>query len=196
MFTFNLLPQAAQKRHQRDILNYYTLLGGIAVATGALLVAATLLLFDQVYRANLDTLKTQKTQAESQAALYLDVEKKAQELEKQLTSVQKAQGQTTRWASILSELQNLTPPSVSVNSLKLAQAGGASAPNPANASKTQVVGRADSRRSLGQFQLALSGSPYFKNVEIQTSTASSSSTAIDYTLSTEIDYSKLSGPAK
>ncbi len=193
MATLNLLPLAEQQKRKLDLLNYYTLVGGIVLTSGVLILAATLLLFDQVYRVNLDTLKNQKVQAESQAALYLDTEKKAQTLEKQLASIKQAESQSTHWAVLMTELQKLTPPSVSIQGVKLGQ-GNAPAPGAAG-TKTEIGGHADSRRSLGELQLAMSTSPYFKNVEILSSTTTTG-TAIEYKISTDINYDKLNGPAK
>ncbi len=195
----NLLPLAERRARRVDQLNYYTLMGGISVAIGAVCLAAVLLVFDQIYRLNLTQLKTQKASAEGQAALYLDVEKKATSLEKQLESLKKAQGQTTRWSSLLTELQTLTPPTVSIKSVKFVPPGGGGAqPGAAAAStKTDLVGTADSRRSLGQFQIALSQSKIFKNVEIQSSSQKDASgETVDYKLTLDVDYDKLNGPAK
>lgn len=191
MTTLNLLPLVEQRKRKIDLLNYYTLMGGVVLVTGALVLAAILLLFDQVYRVNLDTLKGQKAQAESQAALYLDVQKKAESLEKQLTSLKLAQNQTTHWSSFLTELQNITPPTVSVRGIKLGQSSGSTA---TATTKTELSGHADTRRSAGEFQLALNGSPLFKNAELQTTTDAGG--GVDYTISTEINYDKLNGPAK
>lgn len=193
MALINLLPAQVQRQRKIDLLNYYTLLGGMVLVLGVVVLAGLLLLFDQVYRVNLETAKQQKAQAESQAVLNLDVEKKAQGLEKQLEQLQKANSQTTRWATLLTELQALTPPTLSIQAmaLKTAAAGG-----PASAeTKTTITGRADSRRTLGQFQIALSQSPYFKNVEIATSTLTGTG-SIDYQITTEINFDKLNGPVR
>lgn len=186
MPTLNLLPVPEQRQRKVDLLNYYTLMGGIVLVSGALLLAGILLVFDQVYRVQLDALKAQQGQAESQAALYLDVQKKSEALASQLASVTKAQSQTTQWASILTELQTVTPPTISVAGIKLAQVAGP------NGARTELSGHADSRRDVGEFQLALAASKYFKNPEIQTTTATEK--GVDYTISTEINYDKLNGP--
>lgn len=206
----NLLPVAERRARHTDQLNYYTLMGGISIAIGAICLAGVLLVFDQIYRLNLEQLKTQKVAAEGQAALYLDVEKKATSLEKQLESLKKAQGQTTRWATLLTELQTLTPPTVSVKSVKFvpsgtASTGAAPAASPPDAgkpaagtsAKTDLVGTAENRRSLGQFQIALSQSKIFKNVEIQSSNQKGATGGVvDYKITMEVDYGKLNGPTK
>lgn len=190
MPNLNLLPLAEQQKRKVDLLNYYTLIAGITLVTGAVVLAGILLLFDQVYRVNLNTLTNQKAQVESQAALYLDVQKKAQTLEKQLTSITKAQAQTTHWATLLTELQAVTPPGVSIKSVQFGQG----ADSTKTASKTDISGSADSRRSAAQLQLALSTSQYFKNPEIQTTTLAGG--VIDYRIAVEVNYDKLNGPAK
>lgn len=190
MPTLNLLPLAEQQKRKVDLLNYYTLMVGITLVTGALVLAGILLLFDQVYRVNLSTLTNQKAQAESQAALYLDVQKKAQTLEKQLAGISKAQNQTTHWATLMTELQAVTPPNVSIKAVKFGQ----TADSTKTATKTEISGSADSRRSVGELQLALGASQYFKNPEIQTTTVAAD--VVEYKITTDVDYEKLNGPAK
>lgn len=203
MWMINLLPSKELRQRAADRLNYYTLIGGIATVTGAVVLAGVLLLFDKVYQLNLDSLKSQKAQAESQAVLYLDVEKKAKDLAGQLESLKKAQAQTTRWASLMTELQALTPPNVSIRAIDFRPAtpgttagtGAGAGSAPATSTKTQIVGTADSRRSLGQFQLALSKSPYFRNVDIETSNLVGLA-GIDYQITMDVNYDKLTGTGK
>lgn len=190
MRTLNLFPEQVARQRKVDLLNYYTLLAGMVVVLGAIVLAGLLLLFDQVYRLNLASAKDQKAQAESQAALYLDVEKKGLALEKQLEDLKRASGQTTSWATLLNELQRLIPSAASVQSINV-QSGGAAG----KATKTTISGRAASRRTVGEFQVALSQSPLFSNAEIA-NTILTGSGAVDFKISTDINFDKLNGPAK
>lgn len=184
----NLLPASEQQKRKTYLRNYYTLTGGVVLAAGVIVLAAILLLFDQVYRLNLDAANSQKVQAESQAALYLDVEKKANDLSKQLATLKKASDQSTHWASLMTDLQTFTPPGVSVKSINIDSSG------TAGSQKTTVTGSADSRRSAAQFQIALAGSPHFKNVELDTTTQTGGT--VDYKISLEVNFDKLNGPVK
>ncbi len=191
----NLLPDQEKQKRRVDALNYYTLTAGIVLVTGALVLAGILLLFDQVYRTNLSNLQQERAQAESQSAAYLDIEKEAKDLELQLANLQKANQETTRWASLIAALRSFTPPSVSIKTLEFQPATDASAATavPDRQNRSRISGSADSRRSLGQFQLALSESPFLKNVEIETTTLSEK--FVQYSISMEVDYQKLEGPA-
>jgi Tfp pilus assembly protein PilN len=188
MSLINLLPSVEQRSRKTDQLNYYTILGGLICVIGTIALAGFLLVFDQIYRVNLQQLTTQKTQVESQAALFLDTEKKAKTLSTQLESLKKAQGQTTHWSSVLTELQSVTPPGVAIQSISIKDPGSSS-----TKVSTDVTGSASSRRSLGEFQLALSTSKYFKSVEIQSSNLSGTG-GVDYRLTLEVNYDKLNGP--
>lgn len=195
MSVINLLPAQVQHERKVALLNYYTLLAGIITISGALILAALLVVFDQVYKAQLENVTNQKRQAQAQTALHLDTEKKAQDLQKQLEALKRAQGQTTHWTTLLTELQRLTPLSVAIQSVDLKTAAANPTSTAAAATKTEISGRADSRRSLGELQVALSSSPYFKNVEILQSTLTSTG-AVDYKISTDINFDKLNGPEK
>lgn len=188
----NLLPADEQQKRRVDALNYYTLMGGIVTVTGALVLAAMLLFFDQIYQANLAIVKADKARADGQTALYLDTEKRSNELAKQLDSLQRAHAQATHWSSALVELQAVTPESVSIQSMDIKGAANAGT---SQGAKTEVSGTADSRRSLGEFQLALAASPYFKNVEIESSNLTSTG-AVDYHVALEVNYDRLNGPAQ
>ncbi len=188
MATINLLPDRILKQRQVDARNYYTLVGGMVVVIGTVVVAGFLLLFDQVYRVELSNLTTQKVQVEAQAAQYLDVEKKGEALSKQLTSLKTAENQTTHWTNLLTTLQTVTPPGVSVDAFSVADASNK------QAAKTTIAGKADSRRSVAEFQIALAGSPYVKSAEIETT--GQQGTVINYSIALEINYDKLNGAGK
>lgn len=199
--TLNLLPRREKEKRKSDALNYYTLVGGIVVVTGALVLAGLLLLFDQVYKADLARLQQEKRQAETEAAAYLPVEKEAKDLEIQLAKLKRADEQTTHWAALVAALRNFTPPGVSIKSVTFqpdgtnAQ-GGQAQPGQAqgNAGTSQITGTAESRRALGQFQIALSESTFLKSVEILNTTRPKGSKVVQYTISVEVDKSKLEGP--
>lgn len=187
----NLLPAVERHKRRIDQLNYFTLIGGIVTVVGALALSGFLIAIDQIYRVNLEGLRSQRAQAVGQSALYLNTEKKADDLAGQLANLKKAQNQTTHWSSILTELQILTPPAVSVKSLSIkSNAGG----QPSQ--KAQITGLADSRRSLGEFQVALTRSPYLKNIDISTSNLIGSGTAVDYQITLDVNFDKLNGPVK
>ncbi|MDP9212160.1 MAG: PilN domain-containing protein [bacterium] len=189
----NLLPDQEKQKRRVDALNYYTLTAGIVLVTGALALAGILLLFDQVYRTNLASLQQERSQVESQSAAYLDVEKEAKNLELQLANLQKANQQTTHWASLIAALRSFTPPSVSIETLEFQPPATTADAPAAQQNHSRISGSADSRRSLGQFQLALSESPFLKNVEIETTTLNEK--LVQYSISMEVDYQKLEGPA-
>ena len=192
----NLLPAAEQHKRRVDALNHYTLVSGIVTVAGAVAMAGMLLVFDQIYKYQLQSLKTEKVSAEAQSVLYLDVEKKALDLEKQLDSLKRAQGQTTSWASVMSELQRITPAGVAIEAIDLKGTGVATAAAGQKSTRTTVSGTADNRRSLGQFQLALASSPYFKNVEIESSNLAGPSPdgGVDYKITLDVNYDKLGAP--
>lgn len=185
----NLLPLHEQHKRRIDLMNHYTLVGGIIVVVGTVVLAGTLLLLDGVYRLNLGELNNQLASAKAQSALYAVTERDAQKLEKDLTTAVKAQGETTHWAALLTELQTVTPATISIEGVSFKQPAGASTQN-----RTEVKGKADSRRSLGEFQKSLSNSKYFKNVEIETSTLSNES-VVTFRMTMDVDYDKLKGPA-
>lgn len=189
----NLLPASERQKRKAYLLNYYTLVGGIVLVAGSLVLAVLLLLFSQVYRLNLDAAKAQKAQAESQAALYLDTEKKAADLSKQLENLKRAQNQTTHWSAILTDLQAFTPPNVSVKSITIKPAGAA---QQGGTNRAEIQGVADSRRSAAQFQVALAGSKNFRNVEMEVTTASTPTGPVEYKITLEVNYDKLNGPLK
>ena len=195
MAHINLLPVTEQHKRKVDALNHYTLLSGVVIVAGAVALTCMLLLFDQVYKYQLQALKSDKASAEAQAALYLDVEKKALGLEKQLQSMKQAQGQSTSWANILAELQRITPPGVSIESIDLK---GGNVPGAAanSSTKTTVTGKADNRRSVAQLQLAMSESPFFKNVELETTNLLGTTDAggVQYRISVDVNYDKLGAP--
>lgn len=190
MSTVNLLPKGEREKRQQYLRNYYTLLIGAILLAGLLVMTVILLLFDQVYRLNLQSAQAEKAQAQSEAAMYLDTEKDALNLAKQLETLKKAQAQTTHWASLLSDLQRVTPAGVTVEQLDVrpAQAAGA------QATKAFVTGNADSRRSVAEFQIGLAALPAFKNVEMEATTLNG--TAVDYKISFDINYDKLEGSKK
>lgn len=196
--TLNLLPRKEQQRRRTDLLNYYTLVAGIVTVTGALVMAGLLLLFDQVYKANLSTLQADKQAAESQAAEYLDVQKQAEDLEIQLDNLRKAEGQTTRWGALAAALRSLTPPGVSIKTVQFLGSGATTAAGtpqadgqnvPSAAAKSEITGVTESRRALGQFQLALSRSPFLKEAQILNTTREEG--VIEYTIMVEVDQSEL-----
>ena len=192
--SLNLLPARELLKRRTDALNYYTLVVGVVTVTGTLVLAGMLLLFDQVYRANLTNLAEEKALTESQAAAYLDIEKEAEGLELQLTNLQKANQQTTHWASLIAALRSLTPPPVSIKSLEFqSRPAAGAAPAGGQENRSKITGAADSRRSLGQFQLALSESPFLEDVEIETTTLNGK--FVEYAISMTVDYRKLEGPA-
>lgn len=191
MATVNLLPVSERQKRKSYLRNYYALVGGVVLVSGLLVLAALLLLFDQVYRLNLDAARNQKVQAEGQAALYLDVEKKAQALSQQLDKLKQAQGQTTHWSSLMTTLQQYTPPGVSIRSITIKPAA-QGAGQGTGSSKTTVEGMADSRRSAAQFQIGLANSPYFKDVEMESTESLGS--VISYRISLDVNFHKLAGP--
>ncbi|MEX2043463.1 MAG: PilN domain-containing protein [Patescibacteria group bacterium] len=203
--TLNLLPSKEQQRRRTDLLNYYTLVTGIVTVTGALVMAGLLLVFDQVYKINLADLRSDKQLVESQAAAYLDIEKEAKDLEIQLDNLRKAEGETTRWAALVSALRGLTPEGVSIKTVTFQGEGapGQGTPNsqPANSPSgqaqpgqsrnnvSQITGVTESRRALGQFQLALSGSPFLKRAQILNTDKQGK--VIQYTIEIEVNQSEL-----
>lgn len=190
--TLNLLPSKEQQRRRTDLLNYYTLVAGIVTVTGALVMAGLFLVFDQVYKVNLAGLRTDQQLVESQAAAYLDVEKEAKDLEAQLGNLRKAEGQTTRWAALVSALRSLTPEGVSIKTVAFQGEGalspGAAATQPAN-NLSQITGVTASRRALGQFQLALSQSEFLKRAQILNTTKQGK--VIQYSIEIEVNQSEL-----
>lgn len=191
MSTVNLLPRSSQEKRQRYLRNYYTLLTGGVLLAGAIVLTVLLLLFDQIYRLNLASAKTERSTAQAAAVTYLDVEKQAAELSKQLSTLKQAQGQSTRWASLLLDLQAVTPPGVSIKQISVQgpEAGAAG-----TATRASLTGSADSRRSVAEFQIALAGRPAFKNVELETTTKGDQT--VEYKISFDTNFEKLKGGAK
>ncbi|HEY8108777.1 MAG TPA: PilN domain-containing protein [Patescibacteria group bacterium] len=190
--TLNLLPHKEQRRRKTDLLNYYTLVAGIATVTGALVMAGLLLIFDQVYKANLTSLQAEQQLAEAQAAEYLDVEKDADQLALQLGELKKAEGETTRWAALVSALRSLTPDGVSIKTVKFqGQQTGAQAAQPGNGDPSEITGVTESRRALGQFQLALAQSPFIKEAQILNTTREGK--VIRYTVGIKVNTKELEG---
>ncbi|MDP3999962.1 MAG: PilN domain-containing protein [bacterium] len=192
--TLNLLPRKEQRRRRTDLLNYYTLVAGIVTVTGALVMAGLLLVFDQIYKVNLDDLQADKQLVESQAVAYLDIEKEAKGLEVQLDNLRQAEGQTTRWAALVSALRTMTPEGVSIKTVAFigkdaAGQGAVDNQSQNQNNQSQITGVTTSRRALGQFQLALSESAFLKESQILNTTREGK--VIQYTMSIEIDQSEL-----
>lgn len=191
MSTVNLLPRSSQEKRQRYLRNYYTLLTGGVLLAGAIVLTVLLLLFDQIYRLNLASAKTERSTAQAAAVTYLDIEKQAAELSKQLSTLKQAQGQSTRWASLLLDLQAVTPPGVSIKQISVQgpEAGAAG-----TATRASLTGSADSRRSVAEFQVALAARPAFKNVELETTTKGDQT--VEYKISFDANFEKLKGGTK
>jgi Tfp pilus assembly protein PilN len=192
MSTPNLLPKREREKRQQFLRNYYTLLIGAILLAGLLVVTAILLLFDQVYRLNLQSAQAERAQAQSEAALYLNTEKDAQALSKELDTLKKAQSQTTHWSTLLSDLQRVTPAGVAVEKIDIQppQAGNTQG----GGTRASITGSADSRRSVAEFQIGLAATPAFKNVEMEATTQSG--VAVQYKISFEVNYDKLEGAKK
>ena len=192
MSTVNLLPRADREKRQRYLRNYYTLLTGGILLAGVIVLTVLLLLFDQLYRLNLANAEAAKVQATQAAANYLDVEKQAAELSKQLNVLKQAGGMGTKWAALLVDLQTITPPGVAIKQIEIQGPEGGAASAASN--KAKLNGTADSRRSVAEFQVALASRPYFKNVELETTTKADQT--VEYTISFEANFDKLKGSAK
>lgn len=184
----NLLPLSERRERHTDLLNYYTLTAGVITVIGVVAMAACLLLFDQLYQYNLTQLKNQKKTADGQVALYLDTEKQAKTLETDITSLLKAQSSTSSLTSLIRELQAVTPAAASIDSITLSDGADGKGNQ-----KTSVTGKADSRRTVGEMQLALSASKYFKNVEIDSTALAGANDFVIYKISLDINYDKLQG---
>jgi Tfp pilus assembly protein PilN len=191
--TLNLLPHKEQRRRRTDMLNYYTLVAGVVTVTGALVMAGLLLIFDQVYKANLTALHADKQVAESQAVAYLNTEKEAKNLEIQLNNLRRAEGQTTHWAALVSALRGLTPDGVSIKTVEFKGqiTPGKGVPATLGSDQSQITGVAESRRALGQFQVALAQSAFLKESQILNSTRQGK--VIQYTIAIKINQAELEG---
>jgi Tfp pilus assembly protein PilN len=192
MSTVNLLPKREREKRQQYLRNYYTVLIGAILLAGILIVTVVLLLFDQVYRLNLQSAQAERAQAQSEAAMYLDTEKDALNLSKQLDTLKKAQSQTTHWATLLTDLQRTTPAGVSVEQIDIrpAQTTG----TPGGGTRAFISGLADSRRSIAEFQIGLAAMSAFKNVEMEATTQNGP--AVEYKISFDVNYDKLEGSKK
>ena len=191
----NLLPKSTLQKRQRYLRNYYAVLTGGILLAGVLVLTVLLLLFDQIYRLNLSSAQAERAQAQSTAAGYLNTEKQATDLAKQLNTLKQAQGQSTRWAMLLTDLQSVTPAGVSVKQIDVQGAEATGTPGAAAAiTKATLSGAADSRRSAAAFQVALASRPSFKNVELNTTTKGDA--VIEYKITFDANFDKLKGSTK
>lgn len=190
----NLLPKSTLQKRQRYLRNYYAVLTGGVLLAGVVVLTVLLLLFDQIYRLNLSSAQAERAQAQSTAAGYLDIEKKATDLAQQLNTLKQAQGQSTRWAMLLTDLQAVAPEGVSVKQIDVQGAEATGGAAGAAATKATLAGTADSRRSVAAFQVALASRPSFKNVELNTT--NKGETLIEYKISFDANFDKLKGSAK
>lgn len=180
----NLLNQEVQNKRSNDRKFRQLLVFFVILVFLALISWAVILIMEKTLQSRINSLSNQTSSVQASTLKFRDLEKNLTATNERLGQIDSLINARTQWSAIFANLSSLTPTSVQINNLSVAQVDISSKSD--GVSQIQIAGSAKTLDDIEIYRKSLDGSGTFGNSVFKSASLDKEKNIFTFSLSTTV----------